>query len=92
MTKHQIVVLNETAYSALWGGIVKTGDEDSKRFVKEIVHQQKAPNEKYYYTVEKNILFGFIDEIVEAKVDCDVNIILHNTYSKRDFNRKYPNV
>jgi hypothetical protein len=76
MVKLTKVEFSEGTYKTLWTAIHKTGDEDLMRFFKEQAHKETEPVLHYYMI--KEYLFGFLDAITKAKVEIDINMVLHN--------------
>ncbi len=90
VTKWKHVEFSEGTYAALWLAVTKTGDADTLSLFKEVVHMVESP--VLHYTVETNLLYGFVDDIRKYKVDCDINMIFHNCHNKGYFRKHYSHV
>jgi hypothetical protein len=76
MTKTPMLEMSEGTYATLWNALVKTGDNDAVSLFKEVVHKQITP--VLHYAVAKDLLFGFIDDIVKSGDLYHANMILKN--------------
>lgn len=86
MRKIQYVEFSEGTYAALWSAVIKTGDENGKALFKEVVKREDTP--VAHYVIAKDLLFGFLDDIRNANVPCDINMILKNC-NKRGYYAKH---
>lgn len=86
-----MVEFSEGTYKALWFAIVKGGDKDSLSLWHTVVHQYTYP--VLYYTMEKGLLQGFLDEIKNNNVtNLDISMILHNCRKKGYHYKHYSNL
>lgn len=76
MTRHVTVEMSEGTYATLWNAIIKTGDKNSELLFHEVVRMYKTP--VCYYTIAKDLLFGFIEEIEKSGDLYHANMILKN--------------
>lgn len=87
MVKRAQIEMSEGTYATLWSAIVKTGDDDALSLLKEVARQQTVP--VLHYTMEKELLFGFVDDIVKSGDVYHANMILKNSHNSGYFRKHY---
>jgi len=87
MTKTLTVEMSEGTYATLWNAILKTGDKNSLSLFKEVIRKIKF-GDIYYYTMSKDLLFGFVYEIEKSGNLEKANMILKNC-RKEGYHHKY---
>ena len=82
------VEFSEGTYITLWNAILKTGDKDLLDFWKEQVQKETTP--VLHYTIIKEYLNGFLNELKFVNIDSDM--ILHNCHKKGYHQKHYGNL
>jgi hypothetical protein len=74
-------------YAMLWSAILKTEDKNLLRLFKQSIHKITTP--VMHYTVEKILLFNFLNNIQKFNIPCDIDKILFNCNKEGYYKKHY---
>jgi len=76
MVKQITLEMSEGTYTTLWNAIVKAGNTNALSLLKDATRLQSVPVR--HYTIAKDLLFGFVDDIIKSGDMYHANMILKN--------------